>query len=357
MQQRQRQTGGFTLIELLVVIAIIALLIGILLPALGEVRRVTRETICRSNLSQLGKAASSYATEFDDRIFSFTWNNQEGHSDFSDLEAQRRNGDGTQPASAQAIDIINRRAGRDIDAISNWIPHVLYSHLVLQDYMAARLPEPLVVCPEDSNRLNWQERPALLFDEGFWGTQQPDPTDINRRWPYSASYQLVPAGYDQNQSEFIRDSHPRGRIRQSGFHNGFIIQSPPSDIGDVRLSKVAFPGNKVWMMDEHGRHRNRFPLYYGYAEAEQPLLFFDTSVRSVKSRDVNNSWWPNNPRINTENQGMFFQYDPASWEPPLRSGSRDPVDNNDRVVFGRYRWTRGGLQGADVGNEGVQVPE
>jgi len=54
---------GFTLIELLVVMVIIALLVGLLLPALGRAREEARKTQCRSNLRQLGLAMNMYCND------------------------------------------------------------------------------------------------------------------------------------------------------------------------------------------------------------------------------------------------------------------------------------------------------
>src|SRR5579862_8498014 len=107
---RPRSHEGFTLIELLVVISIIALLVGLLLPAIGAARKSARTAVCMSNLRQYGVGLANYAGDARGYIGNFSWKpGIPTGSQFADL------GLGLDDAAAtclQANDIVRRHLSR-----------------------------------------------------------------------------------------------------------------------------------------------------------------------------------------------------------------------------------------------------
>lgn len=347
-----RSRSAFTLVEVLVVIAIIALLVSILLPAIRAARKSARVAPCQASLAQYGTAGATYAGDFQDRIFAYTWRaDGVARSDFNDLNFSTVYD--TQAASAQAVDILRRRSERnDIPSpqFYAWLPHTFYTHLVIQDYLASRIPEKAVVCPEDRNRLLWQIDPITNFDRNAWMPSQPDAmagVGENKRFPYGSSYETVPAAFCQLQSFQIKSRQhdvTTNRLRQFNSHNVYV-QEPGARFGNMRMTDVAFPTSKVHMHDSQDRHYGSRDLFYGYPEARQPLLFFDASVRTMRSGDANKAW---NPRVPTADD-YLIRYAPESWESPTKNGQIT------EDVQAYYRWTRGGLKGIDYGGAAVDT--
>ena len=76
--------AAFTIVELLVVIAIIALLVSILLPAIGKARDQAKLTQSMANLRNMGAGSDSYAAEWNDRQFTLLEDNIAQYADNAD---------------------------------------------------------------------------------------------------------------------------------------------------------------------------------------------------------------------------------------------------------------------------------
>ncbi|MFG0244559.1 MAG: type II secretion system protein [Phycisphaerales bacterium JB052] len=348
---------GFTLIELLVVIAIIALLVGILLPALSQATASAKNIRSQANLRSLNAGAANYAADNAGRIFSYTWRANETYvlpsgqirTPTTDQEA----------ASDQHQEILMRVTGRisGLTKIRNFrdrLPHRRYSHLVLLDFLTDVQPEPIAASPLDRNQILWQENPleygagsgvpyADGIPEGY--DDDPDWTQIavRQRWPFASSYQMVPAAWTSDglpgQPTFAPVEDTPNLFRPTGVQ-GMDRQVP---LGKRKFSHVAHPSGKVMMFEEFDRFTNKNGLYFAYPEAKCNLAFFDGSVRSELTSDANPGWSPEFP-----DQNWLQRYVPIDTFPLPKSGLGETTE-----YCQRYRWTRLGLRGIDYGGKDI----
>lgn len=309
---------GFTLIELLVVIAIIALLIGILLPALGGALSSARTLKCQANMRSMGTAAMNYGGDYRDTIPAFSWKPGNYTTPYFDLRNPNRDIDSVR---FQVIHILREKTGNRFIPLNtgtgnNWFANLWFSHLVYLDYMTGSLEEAVAACPEDEEQTERAERPATDYS-----LQQ-----LYRKFESSYEQSVVTYSVDEAVG-LLRPVHQHTNPQQQ-------FNRDPSFLKNRKFNEVAFPSGKAYLFDTYDRHYAEAPdTFYFQPNTRQPILFFDGSVRV----------------LNTDEANRGFQ--------PLSSSSPDPtlIKLNDEFFPGYYRWTRGGLRGIDYGGSEIST--
>ncbi len=208
MERQKMKKKGFTLVELLVVIAIIAMLLAILMPALGKVRQLAQRIMCGTNLSGIGKAILTYST--DDKYESFP------AAGSSDSQWDRGSGN---CEGENSFDWRNAKAFPETTA-----PHnvTLSSHLYLLVKYADVSPDQFI-CP-GSDFKKFQLNNYLLT--GIAVTPPPTNIAMTDVWDFGGDY--------LTQEKDLHNSRSKG-------HQSYSYQSPVKTRGITDTAHKAYP--------------------------------------------------------------------------------------------------------------------
>jgi prepilin-type N-terminal cleavage/methylation domain-containing protein len=305
------RSKGFTIIELLVVISIIALLISILLPAIGKARDNAQIGVSKSNLRQIGVAMMTYAADWADRQVTYVRDNLGMYGGDVTVYSDHIYGSGASGVDAHPPMIVGwawengRYTGPwgvfvDTANVAGFQPlnfpgsplgggnvagHGWYRHGIqrkpLHDYLNGRFHDPIYYAPKDRTILDRVEgcfevpgEYALGEDMGGLG-----PKDC-RYWINYTSYCMSPAGLfgpqvfsDNGQGEYWTPpwTLPTGYTVPSFGHARYA--SLKTNLVEFRwLQNTKVPCNYAFSGCE--------PYWFNHSYRSMPVtLFYDGSVR------------------------------------------------------------------------------
>ena len=301
----KRKPGkGFTIIELLVVVSIIALLIGILLPAIGKARDNARVNVSKNNLRQLGIAHKTYASDWADRHITVTRDNLGLYEGDVSLYNSQVYGGGTglevhPPILAgwgytqggsyvpwaywttssnnimfQAINFPGPPNDCSVCDGWGWFRFVVNAK-PFSDYMNGRYQDPVFYAPKDRSVLDEIE-PCFEIPGEFVAY----PEDCNPAW---SSYALSPAGL------YSPQVFSRNKNTDEYWHAPWEL---PSGYKVPSFGQVRYPTLKTHMLEHQWLQNMKVPCndsftgcepyYFNHSFASSPVtLFYDGSTRMM----------------------------------------------------------------------------
>lgn len=212
---------GFTLVELLVVIGIIALLVSILMPALGRARELAKRIQCAANLNGIGKAIALYQNEYDDQN-PRAWRGQNPAWGFGGNGSDTGYNTGDSIAKA-------RFAIPNFQFSSDGVQTVgacLYLLVKYED-----VDPKMFVCPSSGDGpMNFEDAVRTGFQVEGWEDLNDFQSDENLSYSYNDPWNRILDSSASASLVLMADKSPAYDYSDPGSNNGFL-PDPACDVG------------------------------------------------------------------------------------------------------------------------------
>ena len=321
---KTKRVPGFTIVELLVVISILALLIGILLPAVGKARDTARVSVSKSNLRQIGVAMHSYASDWGDRQWTTARDTLGSFDNVAEFNSQLNASNSSlvvHPGIPWGRDHNGNLHGYwmanpdDHWAVNpiNFMGDYRYygwfrfpQTTAINKYLGGRFYDPVFYAPKD--RLTLAAAEPCFDDPGEFAIK-PDrcnplprsrPGGVGgKRWrPIWTSYCLSPAALYS--PEVFRANDLSAPPNDRGFQDPWSL---PGGFRAPTMSQVTYPTLKThalehqWLQNVEVECNAAFdplasvldcePYYFNHALTSQPVtLFYDAHVSLVGAHEA-----------------------------------------------------------------------